>query len=204
MLELRQANIVIIAHSHNPSIVSPDWICKVLGIGETAINFLNTPAFSSFESDSFSLTVDQDRWQLTLKRLTESRIAECIGAAGRYVTVLEHIPYAALGMNFVWKYSPSVSSKGLPKLEVRIGDLDPKTVFSEQQLVYGATLVIDFQSHLLRINMAYDGGTAIVLSENFHFDVSAQDASGIAKIIGSLAVLRAKSEEYARRLMQEG
>jgi len=204
MVELRQANIVIIAKAHNPSIVSPDWIRKMLGIAEKPLNFLNTPAFSSFESDSFSLIVDQERWQLGLKKLTEGHIVECGKAASTYVRTLQHIPYTSLGMNYVWRYSPSVSEKGLPEIDVRIGELDPRTVFKEQQVLYGATIVVSFKTHMLRINMAHEDNRAIILSHNFHYDIKNQDPSETSKTIDSFLALSAKSEELTKRLMGEG
>ena len=107
MLQLHRASVVILAQSHNPSIISPDWVRSTLSINEKEQHFLHTPPFSLFDSASILLTVDTDRWELVSKILDDAHILLCGQMAGAYFQTLSHIPYKRLGLNYIWAYSPS-------------------------------------------------------------------------------------------------
>ena len=100
---LKNVNTVIIASSHNPSILSPEWLKKYKLIEETLKTFAHTPDFSLFESESFQIIIDRQRLQITAKKKDKSSLMSLAKITKQYIKLLPHIPYKSLGINFVWE-----------------------------------------------------------------------------------------------------
>jgi len=67
-IKLGRADIVILALAHNPSIISPQWLKENHLITEEPKQFVHTPDFSLFDSETFSLIADRQRLQVTAKK----------------------------------------------------------------------------------------------------------------------------------------
>ena len=68
------ANIVILASNYNPSIVSKEWLYQRGVFTETVRSFVHTPVFALVESEEFSLMFDEQKLQLTVKKVTMDSI----------------------------------------------------------------------------------------------------------------------------------
>ena len=62
-----QASIVLLANSHNPTIVTNEWLTRKEVLTESPEDFTHTPLFSSVETTSFVLYVDPQRLRLDVK-----------------------------------------------------------------------------------------------------------------------------------------
>jgi len=99
------ANIVITASNFNPSIISKDWLYKNNIFVETLTDFINTPVFSSSDTNEFQMIVTEDRLQLTLKRVTQANMTAALDKLNKIVDLLPHTPYKAIGYNFGYMFS---------------------------------------------------------------------------------------------------
>ena len=114
------ANVILHAENHNPSIVSKDWLMQQSILTEHPIDFKHFPFFSSVETETYTLLVDQQVLNLNLKVINESTLPELADMMKRYVAVLSHIPYKAVGFNISWLIS-DINANDILK-DVFVGD----------------------------------------------------------------------------------
>lgn len=201
MLQLRKVSVVILAQSHNPSIISPDWVRSTLSINEKGQNFVHTPPFSLFDSASFLLTVDTDRWDLVSKVLDDAHILLCGRAAGAYFRTLPHIPYKRLGMNYIWAYSPSLKGEHLPQISLKINEIDPNEILDAKSVRCGGTVEGDFKDYTLKLTMHYEGDQILIFNYNFSHDIQSWSTRKRIDVTNSLLLLKARSEEITSSIL---
>src|ERR1700687_1593386 len=100
---LVNANIVLLAENHNPSIATKDWLQYKLIIPEKPINFANLPVLSRYESENFSFFVDPNRLILEAKNQRPETIEALPQIVRAYAEALPETSYSALGLNFRWR-----------------------------------------------------------------------------------------------------
>jgi hypothetical protein len=202
MLKLRKVSIVVLAQAHNPSIISPDWVQKVLLVKEAPSNFVHTPPFSLFDSASFLLTVDIERLELVPKVLDEEHISTCGQVANAYFRTLPHIPYRSLGLNFIWAYSPEPFGKPLPGVKLVIDDLNLSQIFSGKSIKYGGSVRVEFKPFVLTMKIDYEDDRTIVFNYNFSYVIkTARKAANMTK---SLLSLKSRSQEMTESMLTGG
>jgi len=203
MLKLRKASIVILAQAHNPSIISPDWVRKVLLVKESPSNFVHTPPFSLFDSKSFLLTVDTNRLELVTKVLDDEHISTCGQAVSAYLHALPHIPYSSLGLNYIWEYSSDdLSGKPLPQVKLLIDNFDLSQVFKHRIIKYGGTVYMETKPYTLTVRIDYEGSQIILFNCNFSYVIeSARKAANVAK---SFLELKSRSQELSKSILAGG
>jgi hypothetical protein len=201
MLQLNRASIVILAQSHNPSIISPDWVRSKLSINEKEQNFVHTPPFSLFDSASFLLTVDTDRWELVPKILDDVHILICGQAASSYFRVLSHIPYKRLGLNYIWAYSPSIKGERLPQVGLKINNINPNEIFRAKSVRYGGTVEVDFKDYILKLTMNYKGDKTLVFNYNFSHDIQSWSTRKRVGAANTFLSLKTRSQEITKAIL---
>lgn len=104
--ELFEFSIVLLANSHNPTILNPDFLEKT-NIIEHDWNWqvigqpITTPAVSSVHySSNVLVTVDPTKFQITDRSGEQIDGNQIATIASNYVRALPHIPYTAMGINF--------------------------------------------------------------------------------------------------------
>jgi hypothetical protein len=202
MLKLRKASIVILAQAHNPSIISPDWVQKVLLIKESPSNFVHTPPFSLFDSASFRLTIDTERLELVPKALDEKHILICGQAASTYLRKLPHIPYRTVGLNYIWEYSPESLKKPMPQLKLLIDDFGLNSLFKGRRITYDGNIRVDLNPYKLTIRMNYEDEQTIVFNYNFSYAI--QTARKAANILKAFPSLKDRSHEITKSILARG
>ena len=65
---LTQSNIVILVSNHDPGIVSKEWLNQEGILTEVPVNYINTPGFSLVETENYSLHIDPQRINISLKK----------------------------------------------------------------------------------------------------------------------------------------
>jgi len=97
-----EVNVVVLANSHNPTIVTKDWLTQHRVVPATVSKFLNTPALSvvEYEDDGISIQVEAPRLIVTQRAEgLDFRRAIVPEIVKTYVGLLPHTPYTAHGVN---------------------------------------------------------------------------------------------------------
>ena len=164
------ANIVILASNYNPSIVSKEWLYQKGIFTETVRNFVHTPVFALVESEEFSLMVDEQRLQLTVKKVTEDNLNSSGSIAERFVDILAETPYKAVGLNYHYTFSKEIC--------------DLRTIFSPNDAKLsellsstyelGDTVVFEFEKFIVTFTFSPSLGKEqqTRISFNFHSDTT--------------------------------
>jgi hypothetical protein len=192
------ANVVLLAQSHNPSILSPAWIQQNHIIEESPENFVHTPVFSLYQSGTFQLMVEQERFQLTLRVLSEVNLQALQEAASRYIRTLPHVPYKAVGLNFTWlatvERPEEVEQQIFPESEKL------RSAFPEGEIKTGTFLYNIVQGYRLRLLVEPRLQTKgdLGLDFNYHFDVTSAEEA--LKALSRLPASFSGAEQASRRL----
>lgn len=173
---LKEANIVIIANSFNPSIVTKDWLINKGVIKEREQNFTNTPGFSFFQSENFSITLMPDRFQLELRRVSEVNLEELAPIAERFITLLPETPYTAVGTNYIWQ-TEAEGGEDVAKILKDIFTFNYGRftgVFREEDVSLGSILWLHYDGFLMKLSIEPLLSTKkhILCNFNYHADIS--------------------------------
>ena len=134
---LKRADIVILASNHNPSIISPEWLKENELILETPLYSIQTPDFSFYDSQTYSLIIDRQRLQITLKKQDIKSLLKLSNIEARYVELSPFIPYNSLGINFVW-IAEFDANESIPKIHISINSaVNLETIFKDHDLNFG-------------------------------------------------------------------
>ena len=201
MLQLRKATIVILAQNHNPSIISPDWIRANLAIEEKPTNFVHTPPFSLFDSRSFTLTVDADRWELLCKAMDEDNISLCGQAATNYLKMLPHVPLKKLGMNYIWAYTVDSTIEHLPQLALEINGAYLEELLKGQNIRYGGIVRVKFKDHDLNLTIDYEAENTCTFNYNYSYDIANLSRSKVSSAVKSFPMLKTRSNELTSSIL---
>lgn len=182
-IKLKRADIVILASSHNPSIISPQWLKDNSLITEDPINFMHTLDFSLFESESFLLVVDRQRLQITAKKQDEESLRTLADFCSKYIKLLAHIPYQAFGLNFIW--SIENGKEGRPKIEIRIDKSNFAPVFEGHEVNYGGIIYARKEPYLLKLVIEPEGENALMNNFNYHHELKGVSVEDMIAIIDS-------------------
>jgi len=123
---LLEFSVVIVANDHNPSIIDSDFL-KTNGIAgkewRRVGDAISTPAFSKVAYDNnLSITVDPNRLNIVDRSgdlaVTKSPARE---VARKYIEVLPHIRYSAIGINFRVFYEKEDPDQAIKSQYLKIG-----------------------------------------------------------------------------------
>lgn len=184
-INLRFANIVILAEKHNPTIVSKDWLMDKKIVAEDPTNFIHTPVFSLFESQNFSLIVDENRLQAAPKNFSPSHIDQFKGMVTNYVQRLPETPYKAIGLNYAWETKAEENENALnqwerdfPLGQNRMSALSPAGKY------YFGTIIYDFFDNVrLKIVVEPNLNTLRDLSFDLNYHIDIKELKGIVEAI---------------------
>ena len=98
-----EVNAVVVAESHNPSIVTREWLARHELVPGEVTNFVHTPPLSVVEYDKGRLFIQVDAQRLLVRQQGEGLVPEQIEVpriTKAYVDLLPHVPYTAHGVNF--------------------------------------------------------------------------------------------------------
>lgn len=201
---LRRALVVILATSHSPAVISPEWLRESGLIQEPATQFVNSPQFSVFESESFALIVDDQRLQLTARKQDTESLEEIQRIAAKYVRLFPHISYRALGLNFVWLLEAAIG-ESVPQIGVTIGTIDDLSgVFTDHQLAYGSIIYAERDPYRLRLMVEPEGANTLVCNFNYHHNVEGFPAARVAERVEAFLQLWEHSRTVAATVCAAG
>lgn len=201
--KLMRADIVIIASAHNPSIISPQWLKDKSLIAEEPDHFVHTPDFSLFESESFLLVVDNQRMQITVKKQDAVALESLANVASGYVKALPHIPYKALGLNFVWGVEVG-NGEELPKIELNINKSDLMSVFGGYEVGCGGIIYARKEPYVLKVVIEPQGKTTLVHNFNYNHELEGRSVEDIVKLINNFLIIKEGSSSVVKGLYSIG
>ncbi len=199
----RQADIVIIASAHNPSIIAPQWLKDKSLIVEEPDHFVHTPDFSLFDSASFSLIVDHQRLQIIVKKQDKKSLESLANIASNYIKLLPHIPYKALGLNFVWAIEVDDGDK-LPKIGLNINKSDLIPVFEGHEVGYGGIIYARKEPCVLKLVIEPEGETALVHNFNYNYELAGMSVEDIVQLINNFLTINEDSSNIVKSLYLMG
>ena len=182
--------VVLAAHAHNPSIINDDFL-RGKGIvpqdwgAPSPESVLITPVLARIEYGKFLLEVTADRFQLAEraekgKSLVAPHDSEGLyRCAERYVEILPHIPYVAVGLNWDARAVIPDPVNWLKKIFLADKKWQDGKVAPDSFSVR-----LQQETYVCIITARIIEGAAVVHS-NCHFDVS-QDAEIDKRIISIL------------------
>jgi len=179
-----RASVVMIASALNPSIIAPQWLKDNSLIIEEPKHFINTPAFSLFESESFSLLVDDRRLQITAKKKDRNSLISLASISSNYVKLFPHISYRTLGLNFVWIIEANKEEE-LPKIGLNINKSDLMPVFEGHEIDYGGIIYARKKPYVLKIVIEPMGKNILVHNFNYHHEIGGMSAEDLVSLIDS-------------------
>ncbi|MBI3988768.1 MAG: hypothetical protein HY347_04040 [candidate division NC10 bacterium] len=197
------ANVVLLAQSHNPSIVSPEWLQKYQIVDENPEDFVHTPVFSLFRSQTFQLLVEQQRSQFSLRILNEASLHHLQAATANYAQLLPHVPYTAVGLNYAWRGLAERPGEGFELVE-RLFLSEAGRAWRDHlkgQVRAGMILYQVSESYRLRllVEPLLTPEGHLSLDFNYHFDVrSFQEA---IKAVNRLQDFFKDAQQIANRLL---
>lgn len=110
-MELAAENIVVTASKFNPSILNQIWLSKKGFVREG--DFLDacifTPVLVQVQSRQFAIFAIEDRLQFSFQPHSENKPEIVEKIFGGIISELPETPYTALGLNFVWNFTPRLS-----------------------------------------------------------------------------------------------
>lgn len=167
-----QASIVLLADSHNPTIVTKEWLAQKQVLAEIPVDFTHTPYFSSVETPSFMLYVDPQRLRVDVKSVNQESLSELPRVIEKYVEKLPEVPYSAVGFNSRWQ----VHDMPAPGMLISVFTGNPKlftNVFGEQHNVGGIVL---WQYDTFQVRMTANPAKANPsIDFNYHLDIKVVD-----------------------------
>lgn len=194
------ATTVILASNYNPAIVSKEWLLQKKIFTETIGNFVHTPPFSLVENENFHLTVDERRFQIAVKRVTQDRLSAMTKIAARFVQTLPETPYKALGINYQFDVASEQCDLNKiisPKSE-RIREL-----FAEE-FELGATVRFQFRDFVTTVTMQPDFARQrnFRVAFNFHSDIPS--VNELKKRLTLQDALLSKAQDIIEGLTKNG
>ena len=172
-------SIVIVAQSHNPSIVNPDFL-KNNGIVaknlEPTGQLLITPVVAQIQYGDIAWAITPERCDIqervNAKFQKSYRVHQC---AQKYIEVLQHIPYTALGLNWLVHISLDTdASEWIKSKFLKDGEQKKEIVGAEFTL----KLLPDDLS-ICSLTVKIPDRSSVIVDSNFHFEL--KNAEGKTK-----------------------
>jgi len=197
-IKLGRADIVILALAHNPSIISPQWLKENHLITEEPKQFVHTPDFSLFDSETFSLITDRQRLQVTAKKQDMDTLKSLASIGNGYIKLLSHIPYRTLGLNFVWLAEIS-EGEYLPKINISINSTDNlSSILTGHELNLGCIIYARKEPYLLKLTIEPQGENTLIYNFNYHHEVKGLDVDRIIEYVDNFMSLY----EHSRNVVE--
>ena len=194
--QLVDANIVVLAQTHNPTIPSRDWLCSK-GVfapedfqGAFEKQFVHTPAFASCDTPHFRFFVDESRMQIGAKQANEEGcLALLIQKVERYVTHLPETRYTAVGFNLTHTVEFAGGPERTAFSQGRIGKDALGAAMQINETSFEVGLIFVWSDNQARVRVVIEpkkgDGVLYVAQTNVH-QVVAQETERVKAVVGHL------------------
>lgn len=213
-LELAGASAVVVAHQFNPSVVSEVWLTRheLLAEEEKEPGCVFTDAIVNVRSKGFNLLVTPDQLQFAFRVPSEQQCDLLLQKLGKIVDLLPHVPYHALGLNFVWLFrSEPQRVEEVTRRLFFIGNRPIFRHFDTEDAQFGTYLSKNSIGCRLKLDIKpviaqsinenqVRMGPAVNLSFNFHLDILGDEnpPALIRSLLAQWDEAKQEAEEIAR------
>jgi len=187
MIRLVEANSVVIARQFNPSVANPLWLVKhgLIREDELGEESAFTNVFAQIVTKEMVMVLTAE--QLMFNPLGEpaSKQEKAIEKVGKFVELIPHTPYVAVGVNFNYHLVPE--KIGIPELTRSlffVGDSPLHSVFNTPDSRFGGYLSKDVLGCRLKLDVKPAFGQLIdepqakhfiLMNFNFHADLATEN-----------------------------
>ena len=102
--------------------------------------------------------------------------------------LLPHIPYKALGLNFIWGIE-SEEGENLPKIWLTMNKNDLMSFFQQHEVEYGGIIYARKKPYLLKLVIEPEEGSAFVCNFNYHHEVEDISLEDLIKLINTFLTI---------------
>jgi len=194
------ANIVILASNYNPSIVSKEWLYQKGIFTETVRNFVHTPVFALVESEDFGLAVDEERLQITVRKVTQDSLNASASIAEKFVDILPETPYKGIGLNY--RYTFPREGYDLHTI------LSPNNAKLSELLSstygLGATVVFEFEKFIVTFTVSPSLVKEQQIRMNFNFHSNTANVGEVKERLSSQMRTLEKMQTIIQGLSKDG
>jgi hypothetical protein len=145
------------------------------------------------------LVVDHHRLQIAVKKQDNGSLKSLANIVSNYVKLLPHIPYNALGLNFVWTIEVD-DGEELPKIELNINKSDLMSVLGGYKVDYGGIIYVRKEPYLLKVVIELQGGNTLVHNFNYNYELEDISVEYIVKLIGNFLTMKEDSSSIVKGL----
>jgi hypothetical protein len=156
-MELVACNVVVAANQFNPTVFSQLWLFRTGIVAEDDFlpDHIVTDAFAQVPTRHFHLLITPATLQFTPARQQEGVAALVSEKVGAIVGALEHTPYTAVGLNFVWHEYPRQGEtvNQLTRAIFFRPNIEPFASFDRPESRFGAYMSKDFETFRLKLDV---------------------------------------------------
>jgi len=196
-LAMTDANIVVLAQTHNPTIPSRDWLCAKGVFQEADFSedyekqFVHTPAFAACETKGYSFFVDEGRLQIGAKLQSgATSLDHLVTKVRQYVTSLPETRYVAVGFNFghIATFPDAGSRAAFARDSLGKGAL--RRAVPEEEAHFGMGVILTWKEECANIRIVIepkaDDEASYLVNTNVHLALDGQErpVEGIVRQLG--------------------
>jgi hypothetical protein len=191
-VELVTANVVVVANQFNPSIVTQLWLVENELVSRD--DFLHggffTEVVANVPTRQFGLFVTPPQLQFAPAPDSEDQQRIITDKLGRFLQLLPHTPYSAIGLNFVWHLKPEDGDTARVTRELFFREGFPLfRAFDSPDARYGGYLSKDALGCRLKLDVKPIAITSpegvdnrVQFSFNFHYGIIHNAESPVSQI----------------------
>ena len=169
-----QGNIVLVATNHRPDIVSKEWLSQNDILREAPINFVHHQNFSLVDTKNFSINVLQQRLTITARNSNPDKLNHLQTIANQYIKALPNVSYSAIGLNSIWRISPTRSDL-LKSTFLTDREQFKKTFHDEANYDIGGIVRYKYKSFQVQLTITPQQNNQINADFNYHADITHSD-----------------------------
>lgn len=208
-INLAEANIVILAQNHNPTIATRDWLLAKEIISEELETFTHLPVLAHYEYKNFTLTIDQNRLQVRAKILNQNVIQKLPQITIKYVEALPETSYRALGFNFDWiiKQKAGDMLAFSRKIFVNPNGVLKDFLDGKEYLIGGLIQFKSDDSFRTQVTVMPEDSETLKITINYHKNIMLTDGKGrldmLTQAIGKFYEMQKYSEKITTQIIGE-
>jgi hypothetical protein len=195
------ASIVLIG-THVPSIINPTWLGNEKLISEKVLNYVNTPDFSAFESESYSMVIDNERFQLTAKKDNFEQMNHLTTILKHYLSIFNNVQYQGLGINFKWFINYD-DAEVRPQIGFKVNNLDNlDSILPNHEFMFGSIVKATTDKYQMNLSIEPDKNL-LIYTFNFHFNLKGLSTDKISRYLDEYEIIYEKAKEIVNSTLGE-
>lgn len=156
LTEFISENVVILANRFNLSIFNQYWLIDngIIDQEDLKAGYTFTPVLNQIQTQDYQLTIVPDRLQLDIHPVTDENAVDLIESKiGKIIEKLPHTPYTALGLNFVYLYTPDADNFPKYTRSIFLNPESPLSIkFTDENARFGGYFIKDMLDFRVMLN----------------------------------------------------